>query len=225
MYYTFDPVDFSACTAPVARTFACESYSRARYSTSSSARLTIWGARSRIKKAFPQMPSSSWLCMYSRPLHICSAILTSMRSIIGASSTLCSSGGALTARLCMYSPKVYYVIYVCTCPILDFVPDQQQKAMAGASKELGCELPGSLGLGQSYVRPPKTLEAQENRTCSDCCTTTHSGAWGAFFCRLQASVMSKQHPVACIPKSRKTSCSLALLICPSILLVHIGISV
>ena len=53
---------------------------------------------------------------------------------------------------------------------LDFVPDQQQKAMAGALKELGCELPGSLGLGQSYVRPPKTLEGQENRTCSDCCT-------------------------------------------------------
>ena len=39
-----------------------------------------------------------------------------------------------------------------------------------ASKELACELPGSLGLGQSYVRPPKTLEGQENRTCSDCCT-------------------------------------------------------
>ena len=33
-----------------------------------------------------------------------------------------------------------------------------------ASKELACELPGSLGLGQSYVRPPKTLEGQENRT-------------------------------------------------------------
>ncbi len=28
---------------------------------------------------------------------------------------------------------------------------QQQKAMAGASKELGCELPGSLGLDQSYI--------------------------------------------------------------------------
>ena len=63
--------------------------------------------------------------------------------------------------------------------------------------------------------------------------TTHSGAQvlGGHFsqpqscCRLQASAMSKQHPVACIPKSRKTSCSLALLICPSILLVHIGISV
>ena len=37
--------------------------------------------------------------------------------------------------------------------------------------------------------------------------------------------MSKQHPFACIPKSRKTSCSLALLICPSILLVHIGINI
>ncbi len=57
--------------------------------------------------------SSSWLFMYSRPLHICSEILTSMRSIIGASSTLCSSGGALTARLCMYSPKVYYVCNRC----------------------------------------------------------------------------------------------------------------
>ena len=63
--------------------------------------------------------------------------------------------------------------------------------------------------------------------------TTHSGAQvlGGHFsqpqscCRLHASAMSKQHPVACIPKSRKTSCSLALLICPSILLVHIGISV
>ena len=33
----------------------------------------------------------------------------------------------------------------------------------------------------TYERPPKTLEAQENRTCSDCCTTAHSGAWGAFF--------------------------------------------
>ena len=44
-------------------------------------------------------------------------------------------------------------------------------------------------------------------------------------CRLHASAMSKQHPVACIPKSRKTSCSLALLICPSILLVQAGISV
>ena len=39
-----------------------------------------------------------------------------------------------------------------------------------ASKELACELPGSLGLGQSYVRPPKTLEGQENQTCSDCGT-------------------------------------------------------
>ena len=63
--------------------------------------------------------------------------------------------------------------------------------------------------------------------------TAHSGAQvlGGHFsqpqscCRLHASAMSKQHPVACIPKSRKTSCSLALLICPSILLVHIGISV
>ena len=39
-----------------------------------------------------------------------------------------------------------------------------------ASKELACELPGSLGLGQSYVRPPKTLEGQENQTCSNCDT-------------------------------------------------------
>ena len=63
--------------------------------------------------------------------------------------------------------------------------------------------------------------------------TTHSGAQvlGGHFsqpqscCRLQASAMSKQHPFACIPKSRKTSCSLALLICPSILLVHIGLNI
>ena len=102
---------------------------------------------------------------------------------------------------------------VCTCPILDFVPDQQQKAMAGASKELGCELPGSLGLGQSYVRPPKTLEAQENRTCSDCCTTAHSGAWGAFFtatwshmytcsyvhpCLWRTSLESQPYNAACV---------------------------
>ena len=63
--------------------------------------------------------------------------------------------------------------------------------------------------------------------------TTHSGAQvlgGPFSqpqscCKLQASAMSKQPPVACIPKSSKTTCSLVLLICPSILLVHIGISV
>ena len=35
------------------------------------------------------------------------------------------------------------------------------------SKELACEPPGTLGLGQSCVRPPKTLEGQENRTCFD----------------------------------------------------------
>ena len=38
------------------------------------------------------------------------------------------------------------------------------------SKELAIEPPGTLGLGQSCVRPPKTLEGQENRTCFDCCT-------------------------------------------------------
>ena len=39
-----------------------------------------------------------------------------------------------------------------------------------ASKDLAWELPGSLGIGQSYVRPPKTLEGQENQTCSNCDT-------------------------------------------------------
>ena len=73
-------------------------------------------------------------------------------------------------------------------------------------------------------RPPP-VGGKDTNTALRC-----PGAWGHFSqpqscCRLHASATSKQHPVACIPKSRKTSCSLALLICPSILLVHIGISV
>ena len=42
---------------------------------------------------------------------------------------------------------------------LDFVPDQQHKAMARASKELGCELPGSLAFTSPMYNHPRHTKA------------------------------------------------------------------
>ena len=89
----------------------------------------------------------------------------------------------------------------------------------------------SAGSKETHISPTSRKDSQSSPSCWWKGYKQRTQVLGGHFsqpqscCRLQASAMSKQHPVACIPKSRKTSCSLALLICPSILLVHIGISV